>query len=140
MGENNNNLYRNNAGKYRFWNIIEGATPYSDPNSIAQTAENLGINWYGNSPIPPTPTPTVPGYVANKYQTTEKISSYHSGGIVIVAFCDGSTHYLRNDIEPNVLARLMMPYDVGKYAVSMGTNPTLVETKGLMPLTDSEYR
>jgi hypothetical protein len=34
----------------------------------------------------------------------------------------------------------MMPYDVGKYAVSMGTNPTLVETKGLMPLTDSEYR
>jgi hypothetical protein len=139
MGENNNNTYRNNAGKGRYWNIIEGTTPYNNADSIALTAENLGINWYGNSPIPPTFTPLPTGYVANKYQTTEKISSYHPG-IVIVTFCDGSTHDLRNDIEPNVLARLMMPFDRGKYAANMAATPTLVDTKGLMPLTDSDYR
>jgi prepilin-type N-terminal cleavage/methylation domain-containing protein len=140
LGENNHNAYRLANSIHIFWNRIEGASPYNDPTSITQTAENLGINWKGMTPIPDNFTPKPTGYVASQYATTDKISSSHSGGIVVVSFCDGSQTSLRTDIDATVYARLLMPYDHGKYATDMADPPTLVDTTNLQPLDESTFR
>jgi prepilin-type N-terminal cleavage/methylation domain-containing protein len=141
MAENNNNTYRKENGIHVFWNMIQGPSPYNNPDDIGQTAETLGINWKGISPIPADFTPLPPGYVASALTTTDKISSAHSGGIVVATFCDGSANSLRTDIDPTVYARLLMPFDRGKYAKDMNTpTPTLIETKDLVPVDESAFR
>jgi prepilin-type N-terminal cleavage/methylation domain-containing protein len=143
LAENNNSTYRNDNNIHIFWNRIEGVSPWNDPLAIAQTAENLGINWYGMTPIPATLTPLPQGYVPSAFKTNDKISSSHSGGIVVATFCDGSGMYLRTEIDETVYARLLMPYDRGSYATDMPqppTKPTLVDTKALQPLDESAFR
>jgi hypothetical protein len=141
LAENNNNAVREAASLNIFWNRIEGDSPWNDVTGIAQTAENLGINWYGLTPIPADLTPQPTGYVPNKFITTDKVSSSHSGGIVVATFCDGSGTYLRTEIDPTVFARLLMPYDRGGYAKDMNQpTPTIVDTKPLSPLDESTYR
>jgi prepilin-type N-terminal cleavage/methylation domain-containing protein len=143
LAENNNSTYRVENDVHIFWNRIEGVSPWDDQTAIAQTAENLGINWYGMTPIPATLTPLPQGYVPSVFKTNQKISSSHSGGIVVATFCDGSGMYLRTDIDETVYARLLMPYDRGSYAINMPqppTAPTLVDTKALQPLDESEFR
>lgn len=141
LAENNNSAFRTARSIHILWNHIEGASPYSDTASISQNAENFGINWKGLSPIPVTATPKPAKYVDPVFSTTDKLSSCHSGGIVQVSFCDSSGTSMRTDIDPTVLARLMMPYDRGGYAVDMNTPaPTLVDTKALDPLDESTFR
>ncbi len=147
LAENNNNTFRKANNVHIFWNMIWGSTPttpgtspYSDADSIGQTAENLGINWKGLTPIPETLTPKPTGYVANQFPTTDKLSSSHSGGIVMALFCDGSSNSLRTDIDPTVYARIMIPFDRGGYAIDMNTTPTLVDTKALPTLDESTFR
>jgi hypothetical protein len=140
LAENNNNAYRIANNIHIFWNRVEGSSPWSDVASIAQTAENLGVNWKGLTPIPDTMTPLPNGYVPNQFSTTDKISSFHSGGIVEVCFCDANVMSLRTDIDATVFARLLIPFDRGKYAADMATTPTLVDTDKLEPLPESLYR
>lgn len=142
LTENNNNTFRKDNKIAIYWNRIEGASPFSDPDSIGQTAQNLGVNWKGLTPIAEDFTPKPTGYDSQLYvlTTTDKISSAHSGGIVVATFCDGSANNLRTDIDKSVLARLMMPYDRGKYAQDMATTPTLIDTTLLPTLDESKYR
>ncbi|MCC6126099.1 MAG: DUF1559 domain-containing protein [Pirellulales bacterium] len=141
LAENNNNAYRiaNNIPIY--WNKVEGSAPFSDVDSIGKTAEYLGVNWKGLSPIPPNMPSPPSGYTANQFAASEKISSFHSGGIAVVSFCDASQQNLRTDIDATVFARLLMPFDRGKYAIDMNSpTPTLVDTKALEPLEESSFR
>jgi prepilin-type N-terminal cleavage/methylation domain-containing protein len=142
LAENNNNAYRKANNIQIFWNRIEGSSPWAVPADIAQTAENLGVNWKGLTPIPADMTPLPTGYVANVFATTDKISSFHSGGIAVVSFCDGSQTNLRTEIDATVFARLLIPYDRGKYASDMASpTPTLVDpTDKLEPLPESAFR
>jgi hypothetical protein len=141
LAENNNNAYRNANNVHIFWNRIEGASPWSDVASVAQTAENLGVNWKGLTPIPSDMSPLPAGYVANKFSTTDKLSSCHSGGIVEMCFCDANVTSMRTDIDATVFARLLIPFDRGKYAADMNSpTPTLVDTDRLEPLPESAFR
>jgi prepilin-type N-terminal cleavage/methylation domain-containing protein len=140
LGENNNNAFRIANNVHVFWNHIEGAnaTDYADAGKIADTAEKLGINWKGLTPLPAS------AGVSNAFAASAKISSFHTGSIVMVAFCDANVNSLRTDIDPDVFARLMMPYDRGGYALDMNSPPTLKKTGppdfNLEPLDESRFR
>jgi prepilin-type N-terminal cleavage/methylation domain-containing protein len=146
MGENNNNTLRKNNNVQSFWNHVEGASPYNTPASIGLTAELWGINWKGLTPLQTTP-PNAAG-VTNQFNTADKLSSCHSGGISIVSLCDGSQMNFRTEVDATVFARLMMPYDRGDYAKDMNSpNPGVIKTSGtappddvLLPLGESEWR
>jgi hypothetical protein len=143
LGENCNNPYRIANNVHIYWNKVAGASPYSDTASIAQTAENWGINWKGNTPIPDTTSPMPTGYTpkANVFATNEKISSFHTGDIAVVSFCDGSQANMRLEIDGTVFARLLMPYDRGGYAINMNTpKATIQDTKPVEPLDESSFR
>ena len=140
LTENNKNAYRIANNIHIFWNKIEGSSPFSDVDSIAKTAENLGFNWYGLTPIPSSAS-WKPADAINQYATSDKLSSFHTGGIVVATFCDASNTNLRTDIDETVYARLLMPYDRGSYAKDMNSpTPTLVDTKQLQPLEESSFR
>jgi prepilin-type N-terminal cleavage/methylation domain-containing protein len=135
IAENNNNPYRAANKVFCYWNKIEGDTPWNESTNQGSTltAEHLGINWKGIS-IVGTPGPFV---------TSDKITSSHSGGMVMVSYCDGSQSVLRPDIDPIVFARLMMPFDRGNYAIDMKTPPTLADptlVHDLTPLDESSFR
>jgi hypothetical protein len=142
LGENNNNAYRAANNIHVFWNHIEGASPFSDTTSIAQTAENWGINWKGLTPLPPGNSQNE----KNQFSTTDKLSACHSGGIVIVSYCDASQQNFRTDVDATIFARLLMPFDRGKYAKDMNTPPALFDTSAtggtdaLAPLDESAFR
>jgi prepilin-type N-terminal cleavage/methylation domain-containing protein len=141
LAENNNNAFRIANNLHVFWNKIEGPSPFNAVDSISKTAEYLGFNWKGLSPIPADAATKPTGYVANQFTASEKISSFHTGSIVVASFCDASQQNLRTDIDATVFARLLMPFDRGKYASDMATpKPTLVDTNDLDPLNESTFR
>jgi len=59
--------------------------------------------WY-NHLLPPNSTCWVPG--GNFWQILSPPSSYHSGGTVNVAMCDGSVQAYSDDVDPNVWTEL----------------------------------
>ena len=67
-------------------------------------------------------------------------SSNHSGGVNVV-FCDGHTQFLREDIDPDVYARLMTPD--GKNAMEAGTQDPVFDAGGIrwqeVPLDADDY-
>jgi prepilin-type N-terminal cleavage/methylation domain-containing protein len=130
IAENNNNpLKIAQATTFKsFWSNA-GLTDSSSDADLGLAAENLGINWKGPTPL-----------AANGYTTRDKLSSFHSGGMVVASFCDARQAVLRPDIDPIVYARLLMPYDRGGFATATRAQPPQNQyPTPLDPLNSSDF-
>ena len=109
------------------WN--EARTYIASSTTRSDMEAEVGMIWWLDR-ADPTVRPVTPpsGYKINDLSSTvPSPSSGHSGGVNVV-YCDGHCQFLREDIDYDVLARLMTPD--GKNAMVSGTKVSTASATG----------
>lgn len=102
------------------WDFDQG------PTSPALLEAQVGMIWHNSKSNPPAESRINKGieYASATSYTHARPSSNHPGGVNVI-FCGGNAQFLRQDIDPDVYARLMT--SDGKNAKESGTYNDIID-------------